>query len=233
MGPENPPSIPLDRATLKSAPWESLHPSQAWTQASIHALEWEGQPLVIKDFGDRGWLARHTIGRWTIRKEARVYKMLEGIEGIPKVHGVIEGPALVMERLPVKHLPKERRGSLTTTFFDELDRLLAEMHSRGVGHGDMRRKNILIGEDGHPHLIDFTTACRCPNGTWWPKSAIFRQIVVSDRIKVLRIRQEYLPGMVLSAEQRQLLRQETWIHRFLRRMRHDVYRPFKKKVLRR
>jgi serine/threonine protein kinase len=220
------------------APWTHIHQARSWSQATIWGLEWGGKRLAIKDFADnRNWLMRLFLSGWTIRKEARIYRRLhDGMgdsRGIPAFHGEIEGPALVMEWLPVQRLPKRGDHDLTPAFFDDLDNLLAGMHAAGVAHGDIRHKNIVLGEDGRPRLIDFTTAVSCPPGALWPRRAIFGHLAEVDRLTALRIRLAFFPDTELTAEQRHLLENEPVLHRLGRLLRQRVYRPFKKKVLRR
>jgi serine/threonine protein kinase len=226
-------SVPLDRERLQAVPWNRIHRARSWAQATIWGLEWEGRPLIVKDFADRGWLRRATVGRWTIRKEARVYAALQGELGVPEVFGAIEGPALVMERLPRTRLPHRAESDLTPAFFDALDAALDAIHSRGVTHCDIRRKNIAIGEDGLPRLIDFTTAHVCRPGAGGISGAIHRHHTLVDRITALRIRRSFFPNDTLTEAQRDLLAREPWTLKVGRWMRHNLYRPFKKRVLRR
>lgn len=223
---------PLDRSRLATVPWERLHQARSWTQATIWGLVWDGEHLVIKDFADRPWPLRATLGRWTIRREARAYERLAGLEGIPRFHGVIDGPALVLEWFPVARMPRGQSG-LGPEFFDALDALLAGMHRRGVAHGDLRRKNIAIGGDGMPRLLDFTTAVLRPRWAWDPRRVLFHHLVRVDRLKALRMRLEFQPDAPLSEEQRALLASEPRLLRLGRWLRQRVYRPFKKQVLRR
>lgn len=230
--------IPTDRATLATVPWTRIHQGRSWSQATIWGLEWEGCRLAVKDFADnRHWLTRLGLARWTIHREARVYRWLHARmrdpRGIPQFHGVIEGPAITLEWLPERRLPKAKDHDLSPAFFDDLDRLLADMHAAGVAHGDLRRKNISIGEDGRPRLIDFTTAMICPPGARWPRTPVFRHLVQVDRLTALRIRLSFFPDTALTTEQRELLENEPSLHRLGRFCRQRLYRPFKKKVLRR
>jgi hypothetical protein len=233
-----PPTVPLDRSTLATVPWKRIHRARSLTQATIWSLEWNGQRIAVKDFGkSRSWLARRVIGPWTIRKEARIHRLLERdgetFAGAPRMFGVIEGPALLMERMPVKRLPKMKTGTVPAEFFDALDRLLAEMHARGVAHGDLRRKNIVLDEHGAPRLIDFTTAVACPPRSLWPRTALFRMMTKVDRIAALKMRLSFFPETPLTDEQRALLENRPFPLRVGQFYRQRLYRPFKKKVLRR
>jgi serine/threonine protein kinase len=55
--------------------------------------------------------------------------------------------------------PVGRGETLPPVFFSELERVLREIHSRGVVHLDLRHKgNILLSEKGEPFLIDFNSS---------------------------------------------------------------------------
>jgi serine/threonine protein kinase len=223
----------MTRADLAAVPWERVHRARSWTQATIHGVQWQGRRLAIKDFAEKGWLTRHIVGRLSLRREARAYERLRGLAGVPEVLGLIEGPALVMEWLPIMRLPRAEEGVLTPEFFDALDRLLDAIHARGVAHGDLRRKNIALGDDGLPRLIDFTTAACEPRGLGPFRRWLFRLQCRVDRITALRIRISFFPDVPLTPEQQALLASEPWLLKAGRWCRQRIYRPFKKRVLRR
>ncbi|NUP90054.1 MAG: hypothetical protein HUU25_09560 [Candidatus Sumerlaeia bacterium] len=223
----------ITRAELATVPWQRVHTARSWTQATIHGVEWQGQRLVIKDFAGKGWLTRQTVGRLSLWREARAYARLRGVAGVPEVWGRIDGPALVMEWLPLKRLPRAEERALAPAFFDALDALLAEIHARGVAHGDVRRKNIAVGEDGLPRLIDFTTAVCRPGGFAPLRGWLFRLQCRVDAITAVRIRASFFPETPLSGEHESLLAAEPWLLKAGRWCRQRLYRPFKKRVLRR
>jgi serine/threonine protein kinase len=113
--------------------------------------------LMVKDVMGKHFLFRWTLGLWLIHKEWKIYSRLEGIQGIPKIMGRIDRFAFAMEF--VQGRPIQRGEDLPPSFFYDLDRLLKDIHSRGVVHMDLRHKgNILISEKGEPFLIDFNSS---------------------------------------------------------------------------
>ncbi len=112
---------------------------------------------MVKDAGRRHLLFRWTIGLWLIRNEWKIYRRLDGIEGIPRVIERIDRFAFVTEYVPGS--PLGRGGNLPASFFEQLGKVLKEVHSRGVVHLDLRHKgNILLSEDGKPFIIDFNSS---------------------------------------------------------------------------
>lgn len=113
--------------------------------------------LMVKDVQRRNFLFRWTLGLWLIHKEWKIYSRLAGIKGIPKALERIDRFAFAMEFVPGN--PIRRGEALPPSFFSDLERVLNEIHLRGVVHLDLRHKgNILLSEKGEPFLIDFNSS---------------------------------------------------------------------------
>ncbi len=117
----------------------------------------EGRTLMVKDVREKPFIFRWTLGLWLIRKEWKIYLRLKGIQGIPDGVVRIDRFAFAMEFVEGK--PIERQETLASAFFSDLERMLKEVHGRGVVHLDLRHKgNILVSEEGKPYLIDFNSS---------------------------------------------------------------------------
>ncbi|HEX5055936.1 MAG TPA: hypothetical protein VFX02_05510 [Gammaproteobacteria bacterium] len=96
----------------------------------------------------------------TLRHEYRVYQKLDGLAGVPRCYGLLDGCFLVLEYIDGHSL---RGGGVIADrarFFEDFRRLLEELHKRGVAHADLKKKdNILITADSRPYLVDFGVAC--------------------------------------------------------------------------
>ncbi len=94
------------------------------------------------------------VGRWLCRREMRFYNKLSDLPNVPKVLGMVGDTGFVHEYVIGQPLSKDR--PVPAGFFDRLFALLAELHRRGVAYVDTNKpENILLGDDGLPHLIDF------------------------------------------------------------------------------
>jgi predicted Ser/Thr protein kinase len=123
----------------------------------LNHVEVEGRSLMVKDVRRRRFLFRWTLGLWLIHKEWRIYSRLAGIKGIPQPVERIDRFAFAMEFIPGR--PILRGDSLPSSFFSDLERVLKEVHGKGVIHLDLRHKgNILVSEKGEPFLIDFNSS---------------------------------------------------------------------------
>ncbi len=121
--------------------------------------------VVVKDFAGRPAWIRRGLGRWLLAREARTYRRLAGVPGVPRLLGRLDADALVLEYRPGVLLSRSLAGRLPPGFLPELETAVAAMHARGVVHLDLRhRSNVLAGDDGHPVLLDFASALRFDPG---------------------------------------------------------------------
>jgi len=134
-----------------------LAKGSSFGKPDLNRVEVGGRIFMIKDVRRKSLLIRWTLGLWLIHKEWKIYSRLAGIRGVPKVLGRIDRFAFAMEFIPGRAI---RRGeTLSPSFFSDLERIIREVHSRGVVHLDLRHKgNILLSENGEPFIIDFNSA---------------------------------------------------------------------------
>jgi RIO-like serine/threonine protein kinase len=136
---------------------ESISKGSLFGKPDLKRVEVEGRSFMVKDVKERFFLSRWTLGLWLIGKEWKIYSRLAGIPGIPRAVERIDRFAFVMEFVPGR--PIQRGTALPPSFFPELERVLREVHSRGVVHMDLRHKgNILVTEKSEPFLIDFNSS---------------------------------------------------------------------------
>ena len=199
--------------------------------ANVYVYEKDGRKYLVKSFAKHNFFMRWLFGKFTIRNEWRILKALEaaGISGVPHGFALLEDNTLVMEFIAGRQLRIRRRCTLENMpkidFFKELIELLNKCHLAGFAHGDFRRANIMIGQDGQPWLIDWATATYCPPGTskwhFW-RRAINRQQELSDRFSLVRITDDYYPELFSSEERH--ASQPNWLLRLGRYLRCKVYR---------
>ncbi len=94
------------------------------------------------------------MGRFLCRREMRFYGKLSDLPNVPGVVGTVGDTGFVHEYVVGQPLSKER--PVPDGFFRNLQELLGELHRRGIAYVDTNKpENILLGDDGLPHLIDF------------------------------------------------------------------------------
>lgn len=161
------------------------------------------------------------------RREYRIYRELDGIDGIPEAgpslglrayfHRYVEGHTLA--RHP-------RTQSLAPGFFDRLEACVGQVHARGVFHADLDKKgNVIVGRDGAPYLIDFQASVRFGAGALdrpGLSGRLFRALAGEDLRHLYKHKRHFQPG-TLSAEQAAMARRgpvaEAWHQCMVRPLR--------------
>lgn len=125
-------------------------------QGTIVRVRTGNLDLAVKSPRGHGiaWRAR----LFSLRREYRAYRRVEGLAGFPRCLGLFRGCHLVMDFVDgtlLKHaVPEDPAG-----FFDQLRLIIKSMHERGVVHGDLKsRRNVLVACDGRPVIVDLGTA---------------------------------------------------------------------------
>lgn len=112
--------------------------------------------VVIKNFRDNPPVSR-IAGRVLLDREERALKRLHGLEGVPRFVARPDAYHLHLSWLPGRPLCTFAAGELEEGFLTDLRRVFAEMHARGVAHGDAHQRNILVNGP-RACLVDFATA---------------------------------------------------------------------------
>ena len=222
-----------------------LHKGRSVAQADIFLLEIERKKYVLKDILPRPKLVRNLWGKHIITREWRVYKKLQGITGIPETYNMIDDYAFIMEYIPGDRISSKHHFGLEPEFFVKLKKIIHEMHERGVTHGDIRRKNIMITPDKEPYIIDFAGAFRVkqrfsPEGRknapffkraiyavlYYFQKMFFKRLVKVDDVTILKM-QHYLNPDSLSEKERHNLENIPWYLKAGRFLKKKVYRKIK------
>ncbi len=158
LGSEEPPAeVQIGGATYRLV---RVFKHDSWAATALY--DSDGRPVVCK-FNRKqpiGPLPMGWLGRLLARNEREALRRLDDLPSVPGW----SGPVLVNGRelrnavahafVPGRPLGKDTQ--VGDDFFPELRRLLDTMHHRGLAYVDLhKRENILVGEDGRPHLIDF------------------------------------------------------------------------------
>jgi tRNA A-37 threonylcarbamoyl transferase component Bud32 len=202
-----------------------IHAARSVAQADLYELDWDGRPALLKDFNDRPAWVRSFWSRHICAREARALRRLTDLNGVPHLLATAGPCAFIMERLDAARLPRRRHGSPSPRFWANARALLLDLHAAGVSHGDLRRKNLLMGPDDRAYLIDFATAARLRHGGLeaWLSRRAFRFICRIDRVTFARIKASYDPAS-LDDEERRWLADQPWHLRLGRWLKRHVYR---------
>jgi len=166
-------------------------------------------------------------------REVRIHRQIRHIEGVPKIVGKVGRFGFIREYVPGETL--NRAGRVPDDYFDGLKQILEQVHAAGVVHIDIEKpENILVGEDGRPHIIDFQISW-CPD-LWaapfeWLTRPLFRIAQKEDWYHFYKHKRRLRRDLVTDKEYRRGKRTSFVIrlHRFLTRPYFFVRRRIQKR----
>jgi predicted Ser/Thr protein kinase len=156
-------------------------------QAAVYLLDSPVGPVVVKKAHASPFL--HRIGLRALRREAAVYERLREVSGVPRSYGLVDDH-LVLEHIAGPSLRlQEKLLADRERFFARLLETLDAMHTAGVAHGDLKRKdNVLVGPGEQPYVIDFGIAwCIEPGSPRW-RRRIFAVLCQMDYNSWLKLK---------------------------------------------
>jgi hypothetical protein len=157
------------------------------------------------------------LGRWLCQRELRFYTKLADLPNVPKVLGTVGTTGFVHDYVPGRPLEKDK--PCPDGFFAELQQLLGEVHRRGMAYVDTNKpQNILLGDDGRPHLIDFQISYDLHElGDWAPNRWWLRRLQNEDLYHVLKHKRRIRPDEMSAEENERAARKSALIrfHRFI------------------
>lgn len=170
--------------------FEAFEPA-AWpvvaesNQGRIVRVRTDDFDLAVKTPRGRGiaWRAR----RYSLRREYRAYRRMDGIPGFPRCFGLFGDRHLALEYVEGALL-RHTAPADPERFFELLADTIRTMHERGVAHGDLKsRQNVMVSANGSPMIIDLGTAVVLKSG-WHPLNRwlfdYLRQIDLNGWVKL-------------------------------------------------
>jgi serine/threonine protein kinase len=201
----------LSESDLRS-PAVRVHHKGKWGKADILLLETHRGKAIVKNFNGK-ILPVRWWGRWQIRRETSIYRRLSGISGVPRFYGRIGKNAMAIEFIQGERISQWKRRDLPPALFARLWDLIQKIHSRGIVHIDLRKRdNILVNEAGEVFIIDFNASFRflpgSPGARW-----LFPVLCKIDHFGFLKWKSALAPGQLSEAE-RNYFERMTFLRRF-------------------
>ncbi|MFW6155945.1 MAG: hypothetical protein ACOC7J_01390 [Armatimonadota bacterium] len=214
----------IDRLTVES------YRSAARARPEVRRGRMAGEDAVVKDYGRAGNLFKHALGAFLATREAAALRRAEGLEGVPRVLALPRRWILALEHVDARSVTtlgeQERTRLLTPAFFDRLTSLIAQLHSRGIAHGDLEKlDNILITDSGEPAVVDFAAAIM--SGLNPIAALVLPYIQQNDRRAVYKLKSEFAPWL-LTEEEEVKLHERGRAEVLFRRARKYVREPVKR-----
>jgi hypothetical protein len=146
------------------------------------------------------------VGRFLCRREIRFYKKLQDLPNVPRLLGTVGDTGFVHEYVEGRPLAKNK--PVPDGFFGKLQELLEELHRRGMAYVDTNKpENILLGDDGLPHLIDFQIS--------WDWAFFRRRMQREDFYHVLKHKSRLRPDE-LTEDELNRVNHKSWLIRLHR-----------------
>ena len=158
-------------------------PRNVW-KASVRR---EGD-IITKEYSGAPFIPR-LFGRISLSWEEAALRRLEGMAGVPSFINRPSPHVIQLSTVMGRPLDKMKIGELSESCFKELVSLILRIHDRGVAHGDLHQRNILVDQD-RPSVIDFSTAYvkgRVPLIDGW----IFRNIILLDLERLYKVETKF------------------------------------------
>jgi hypothetical protein len=153
LGHDDPP----ESFTLGSVTYFRTHivKHDFWAATAFYAtVEGEKAVLKIGRVVSFWGVPLRWVGAHLRNRETRLYAKLQDLPNIPRLLGNV-GPTGFAHAY-VEGRPLEKGKPTPDGFFAKLHSLFIEIHRRGIAYVDTNKpQNILLGDDGNPHLIDF------------------------------------------------------------------------------
>lgn len=160
-------------------------------------------------------------GKLLSGRELRFYRKLDDLPNVPRLLGTVGETGFVHEYVPGRPLSRDK--PVPDGFFRQLQDLLDELHRRGMAYVDTNKcQNILLGDDGRPHLIDFQISWDLQElGNSWLNRLWVSHLQRSDLYHVLKHKRRMRPDELTPLEREQSQRQS-----LLLRLHRFVFKPY-------
>ena len=193
----------------------------SWAATALYACD--DRQIVCKFNRQQriGGIPMRWLGKVLARRETFLLQKLNHIANIPNSVGpiLVDGQSLdnTTAHVYVPGRPFKHDYHATDAFLEELEHLIGQVHAADVAFVDLHKsENILVGDDGKPHLIDFQI------GFWKPSSKVaaflcnwlLHALQRSDRYHLLKHVTKCRPNM----DWNQMHMQRPWYIRLHRRI---------------
>ncbi len=213
----------LTRRKLKNLPRESIHKARNWSKADVSVAEWppgSGQRVVVKELRDRPLWFRILAGRYLLRREWRALCALKEVDGVPNPVARPDSDTIVMEFHDGRPIEKLSKWEIPEDTVEKIEKLVEEMHARGITHGDLHGYNILVNEIGEIALIDWATASTFPMRRGGLKSFTFEEWQALDDRALAKVKIETAPLSITPRQHDLLLNGGSRIYSFFKNFKN-------------
>lgn len=159
------------------------------------------------------------LGRLLAARERAAFERLHDVDGVPRFINSW-GPTGVVRDYVEGH-PLARGEQVPDDFHPRLRSLIETIHRHDMAYVDLEKcENVLVGDDGRPHLFDFQISWYLParwGGTLWPMPMLRQWFQAGDRYHLLKLQRRTRPDQLTEEELAASYRRPWYVrvHRFL------------------
>lgn len=213
--------------------WPYLAEARNWSKAQVRVGEWpvgSGKTVVAKDIRQQPFWFRLLYTRHTLKREWDALIALKDVEFVPHA---LERPSpdlFLMEQCPGEEAHELPEGAELDEFLHRLDDLIAQVHVRGVTHGDLHRDNILRAPDGTVSLIDWATASVYGPRPFGLKKWLFVEFRALDLRAVAKIKARHATHLLTESEKELLAGGGSPAYRLIKQFRTLIRLALRREV---
>jgi hypothetical protein len=142
------------------------------------------------------------VGRLLCAKECAAFAQLGDVEGVPRLLERWESTGVIREY--IEGHPLARDEHVADDFHERLRALVNTIHQRDMAYVDLEKsENVLVGDDGKPHLFDFQISWYWPKrwgGALWPMRVIRRCLQEGDLYHLGKLHRRSRPDQLTDAQ---------------------------------
>lgn len=180
--------------------------------------------VVVKDYRTNGRFFRNIVGRVLVLREKYAYQRLGRMTGVPAFYGNMDSFSLCIAYVSGSNLEEmEKNGGPPKGFFTSLEKLIEEIHGKGLVHCDIKKAaNVMSDKEGRPWLVDWAASLSKSECRIFPLNRLYHRLLVEDKKALIKFMLRSMPNAVSSAEMEEYLKRDS-VEVFVRGAR-DIFR---------
>jgi len=192
----------LTRADLERFPCRILKQGGGY-EPDLCVYSMGDEEIVLKDFSARRGAWRELLGAVLTMREARILRVLKGMEGVPQFRGRPDRYSVAMTYVPGRRVSRRNPAvGNNEGFVRELESIVSEMHRRGVVHLDLKHQsNLLLSSRGRPVVLDFASSLYF-NPRWPGGTLVVKLLGHLDWLAVANWKRRLCPGALSPSDRR-------------------------------
>lgn len=190
----------VQRGSFRQYIESTIREGNPW-KPDIFLIQKDGERVVVKDYASKPFFFRFFVGAVSNLREAYIYRKLQGLRGIPRFFGLVDRYAIAVAYIPGRNASELNQGELTPPFFKKLKEIIDAIHDRGVVLCDLRNiKNVIVGDDGEPYLIDFSTAFQKGGRFNFLKNRLYHIFLQDDLLGIAKLKRNKAAQLLTDEE---------------------------------